>query len=102
MAKARAAEAGEAFGCPERNIAAAPAACGAAMDVPEKVTRPVSSERAADVIDTPWPNRATAGPLFEHPVWPLLASYVRVMAAGPLLRVHGRARAPFGSLARAG
>lgn len=41
------------------------AACGDAIDVPEKVAFPVSLAYDAEVIETPGANRSTAGPKFE-------------------------------------
>lgn len=63
--RARPTSAGDACGWAPRYSAAAPAACGAAIDVPEYTAQPVSVRWDADVIDTPGANRSTAEPRFE-------------------------------------
>ena len=57
--------AGERFGCDSRMRAAAPATCGAAIDVPLSVAVATSLVEVADVIDEPGANTSRHVPQFE-------------------------------------
>src|SRR5688500_14495126 len=60
--RARCTWAGVALGRVARYSAATPAACGAAIDVPDQVARPVSLVCAVETMDTPGANRSRAEP----------------------------------------
>lgn len=60
--------AGVSRGCSGRRSAVAPAACGAAVDVPDRATRRGSPVRDADVTGTPGANGPGARPWWEKAV----------------------------------